>query len=445
MKSTKLLSVAELFAGVGGFRLGLKKVSAADAFAVVWSNQWEPATKKQHASRVYEKEWGSSNHSNENIFDVLDNPEKFKTLQKANPDVLVGGFPCQDYSVAKPLNKSAGIIGEKGVLWWAIYRILEKRIQDGKPIKYLILENVDRLIKSPASARGRDFAVMLSSLLKLGYAVEWRVVNAADYGFPQRRKRIFIVGYYKSTNLYKRLADCDEKNSVDIWQFEDGILALALPVNRRSSLLPLHVSEISLDPFQVSQKYKPDSIGRSNFRNSGVAIDGRYWTYETSPLEISDYTDFIGRKQPLTLGDIVRKTKNVPKEYLVSEAAIKDWKYLKGAKSVSRIKKNGIEYTYDEGSMTFPDDLSKPARTIITAEGGTSPSRFKHIIKIDGGYRRLTPEELEDLNGFQRGFTDHPEVSETRRAFFMGNALVVGLVTRIAKILHEQIHTASIQ
>ena len=154
MRSAKPLRVAELFAGVGGFRLGLERVKSEDAFQVAWSNQWEPSTQKQHASLVYKAHWKDPNHVNHDIFDVLDDPEKFSTLQKADPDVLVGGFPCQDYSVAKPLNKSAGIVGEKGVLWWAIYRILEARIQDGKPIKYLILENVDRLLKSPVNSRG---------------------------------------------------------------------------------------------------------------------------------------------------------------------------------------------------------------------------------------------------------------------------------------------------
>ena len=201
------IKVAELFAGVGGFRLGLEgweKKSASSGYTkpiksiyeIVWSNQWEPSTKTQHASLVYEKRFGKSGHSNEDIttVDVATIPDH---------DLLVGGFPCQDYSVATTLKNSKGLIGKKGVLWWSIHKILGEKKK--KP-KYIFLENVDRLLISPSKQRGRDFAIILKSLDDLGYAVEWRVINAADYGMPQRRKRIFILGYSKNTTLYKNLS-----------------------------------------------------------------------------------------------------------------------------------------------------------------------------------------------------------------------------------------------
>ena len=161
------LKVCELFAGVGGFRLGLERTNR---FEVVWSNQWEPSTKMQHASLVYEARFGKENHCNANI-------ETVKTEEIPDHDMLVGGFPCQDYSVATSLKNSKGLIGKKGVLWWSIHRILSEK--KNKP-NYLFLENVDRLLKSPSTQRGRDFAVMLRSLSDLGYAVEWRVINAAE-------------------------------------------------------------------------------------------------------------------------------------------------------------------------------------------------------------------------------------------------------------------------
>ena len=91
--------------------------------------------------------------------------------------------------------------------------------------------------------------------------------------------------------------------------------------------------------------------------------------------------------------------------------------------------------------MAFPDLLTNPSRTILTGEGGTTPSRFKHIIKIGDRYRRLTPVELERLNGFPDNWTKFDdqgkELSDARRAFFMGNALVVGLIERVGKVLAE--------
>ena len=176
------IKVVELFAGVGGFRLGLegwnnKSASSnytkniASSYKIVWSNQWEPSTKMQHASMVYENRFGKEGHCNEDIgaVDVAAIPDH---------DLLVGGFPCQDYSVATTLKNSKGLIGKKGVLWWSIHKILSEK--ENKP-KYLFLENVDRLLISPSGQRGRDFAIILKSLNDLGYAVEWRIVNKISY------------------------------------------------------------------------------------------------------------------------------------------------------------------------------------------------------------------------------------------------------------------------
>ena len=438
----RALKVAELFAGVGGFRLGLEGVtneSNESAFKVVWSNQWEPATKTQHASIVYERNFKDGVHSNEDIFEVVNNPEKFQSVQKANPDILVGGFPCQDYSVAKPLNKSQGLVGAKGVLWWSIYGLLENRIDDEKPVKYLILENVDRLLKSPTAKRGRDFAVMLSSLHKLGYAVVWRIVNAADYGFPQRRRRIFIVAYHQSTKLYKKLASAQKYQRINDWIFEDGVLAKGLPLEKGETLIPSSQGALSNDPHEVTETYTPSGKGVSRFENSGVMIDGIFWTRKVEAKKILNYENFVGEKNPITLGKVISKTQNIPEEYFIDETSIDKWKFFKGAKSVERTKKNGITYTFDEGGMVFPDSLDKPSRTIITGEGGASPSRFKHVVEHQGRLRRLTPEELEELNGFPRGFTKHEQVPEVKRAFFMGNALVVGVVRAIGKALYNSI------
>src|SRR5947209_6820112 len=192
------LTAVELFAGVGGFRLGLEKTGR---WEVAWSNQWEPGSRSQFASNCYVSHFGEEGHVCEDIEKVLGHletgaPVSDELFQKVPPipkhDLLVGGFPCQDYSVAKPLNQAHGIKGKKGVLWWQIYRLIEAH----KP-RFVLLENVDRLLKSPGGQRGRDFAIILSCFRDLGYAGEWRVINAADYGFPQRRRRIFILGISK--------------------------------------------------------------------------------------------------------------------------------------------------------------------------------------------------------------------------------------------------------
>ena len=386
------LKVVELFAGVGGFRLGLEK---HNNYNVVWSNQWEPSTKIQHASLVYENKFGQKNHSNEDISAIVTrNIEEIP-----DHDLLVGGFPCQDYSVATTLHNSKGLKGKKGVLWWSIYNILENK--KNKP-KYLFLENVDRLLKSPAKQRGRDFAVMLQSLNDLGYAVEWRVINAAEYGMPQRRRRVFFIGYHKSTEMYKRL---QKSNKVD-WLTEEGTIANAFPVTKTNVIQEV---ELKGDLIDITSSFNKNGK-LSPFQNTGLLIKGKVYTTKTEP-------NYDGKKT--VLADVLQNGE-VTNEFFVDKKDFTKWEYLKGAKKEVRKTKDGFEYNYAEGSMIFPDALDNASRTIITGEGGRSASRFKHVIDSSRGLRRLTPIELERLNMFPDNHTKLDGISDTKRAFFMG-------------------------
>ncbi|MGC6421866.1 MAG: DNA cytosine methyltransferase [Flavobacteriaceae bacterium] len=398
------LKVVELFAGVGGFRIGLE---STNNFEIIWSNQWEPSTKVQHASMVYENVFGSKGHSNKDIHEV-------KTEDIPDCDVLVGGFPCQDYSVATTLKNSKGLEGKKGVLWWQINRIIQEK--KNKP-KYLILENVDRLLKSPTSQRGRDFAIMLKCLELNDYTVEWRVINAAEYGFSQRRRRVFIIGYHKSTESYSKL----KENPID-WLEYDGTMASGFPITNLENIKEVVIKNNSL--VDISKKFNSKSTGKSPFENTGVMIDGRIITGKSTPNYSGKYT---------TLGDVILSS--VEPEFYLDKIDADKWKYLKGPKSEPRKTKDGHVYKYSEGGMIFPDPLDKPSRTIITGEGGKSPSRFKHVIQTPKGKRRLTPIELERLNGFPDNHTKMSGISDTKRAFFMGNALICGIVEKIGDSL----------
>ncbi|NAY91693.1 DNA (cytosine-5-)-methyltransferase [Muricauda sp. JGD-17] len=403
------LEVCELFAGVGGFRLGLEKTGR---YNIVWSNQWEPSTKTQHASMVYEARFGAKNHSNANIEDV-------PTSEIPDHDILVGGFPCQDYSVATTLKNSKGLIGKKGVLWWSIHRILSEK--KNKP-KYLFLENVDRLLKSPSTQRGRDFAVMLRSLSNLGYAVEWRVINAAEYGMPQRRRRVFFLAYHKSTAIFEALQDSNPSD----WVLSDGTIASTFPVEHHKKVF--HSLELEEDLASLSEHFNAEK-GPSPFLNSGVCVEGRVVTLKTKPV-------YDGPRA--VLGDVLENGSADPSLF-IHEESLPKWEYLKGSKKEIRKTKAGFEYKYSEGSMMFPDAINQPSRTIITGEGGKSPSRFKHVVQTSKGPRRLSPVELERLNMFPDNHTFLEGISDTKRAFFMGNALVVGIVEKIGAALFHKI------
>lgn len=401
--------VVELFAGVGGFRIGLER--ASERFKTVWNNQWEPSTKRQDASLIYSARFGVEGHSNKDIATV-------PTSEIPPHDLLVGGFPCQDYSVATTLKRSGGIEGKKGVLWWQIYRIINESTE--KP-KYLFFENVDRLLKSPAKQRGRDFAIILASLSDLGYNVEWRVINAAEYGMPQRRRRTYILAYRRDLPLAKRMDDCSA------WILDNGIFAQTFPVNiKEGARLETFRIEGALD--EISANFNnPKEI--YSFGNSGCMVDRLVTTIDTVP-------DYNGVQ--LTLGQILIPEDEVPSDFFISPENLERWKYMKGSKSEMRKSPEGYEYRYSEGAMAFPDYLDRPSRTIITGEGGAGPSRFKHVVLTPSGrYRRLTPLELERLNMFPDNHTFG--ATDSRRAFLMGNALVTGIVEKVGFYLLREI------
>ena len=406
------IKVVELFAGVGGFRIGLE--GASDAYETVWNNQWEPSTQHQDASIVYCARFGSKGHSNKDINLV-------KTEEIPDHDLLVGGFPCQDYSVAATLSRSGGIEGKKGVLWWQIYRILQEKGE--KRPQYIFFENVDRLLNSPATQRGRDFAIILASLADLGYIVEWRVINAADYGMPQRRRRTYIVGYLKSSVVAQKVETLED------WVEYDGVMAKAFEFRPKAGTISQFniegsIKEVS-DGFNKGKKDSP-------FGNAGMMRDRYVYSVDAEAV-------YEGPRQ--TLGGNLVDENLVPEDFFISEDELPKWEYEKGAKKIERVSKGGYKYMFSEGGMAFPDYLDQPSRTIITGEGGTAPSRFKHVVKTKSGrYRRLLPIELERMNMFPDNHTLHPEVTDGRRAFLMGNALVCGIVEQIGKTLYQFIY-----
>lgn len=405
----------ELFAGVGGFHVGMKQANKAlgrEAFRVVWSNQWEPGAKKQWASEIYRKRFPDAVHANEDI-------EKVIAEDRASVpdfDLLVGGFPCQDYSVAKTLNQAKGIEGKKGVLWWSIYRMIETAKK--KPA-LVVLENVDRLLKSPAKQRGRDFAIILACLNDLGYAVEWRVINAADYGMPQKRRRVFILGYHKSTRRYRAMEAAEPSAFIR----DDGTLAHAFPCKEKEPYFFAFETALTGSIPEISEKFNAAVSGAASpFENAGICVNRKF----TSIKVVAE-----SPKAATHLKHILLPESKVPDEYFIDEDSLDQWRYLKGGKKEKRKSKaTGHEYDYAEGPLPFPDPLDRPGRTIITSEGGSSPSRFKHVVQTKSGrYRRLTPVELERMNMFPDDHTK--EAPDKIRAFLMGNALVCGIPERI--------------
>ncbi len=398
----KKIRVVELFAGVGGFRVGLERSS--DLFETIWANQWEPGRKSQYAYDCYVA------HFKENHNCINEDIAKVKG-QIPDHDLLVGGFPCQDYSVARTGAK--GIQGKKGALWWDIRDIVETK----RP-KYILLENVDRLLKSPAKQRGRDFGIILRCLSDLGYAIEWRVINAAEYGCAQRRRRTFIFAVYNTADFYEHLYNEEKLNILT----RNGFFADEFPVETKNlTINNIDIYRISKDKYKTFEAFSEKFAAK--FFNTGICIDGKAYTIETTPI----------MQTPTTLNEICEEN-SVDKRFFLN-GSLDKWKYLKGSKREERKRPNGEIYYYTEGSMAFPDRMDMPSRTMLTSESSLNRSTHVIIDKQTGYYRLLTPLECERLNGFDDNWTN-TGMPEKFRYFVMGNALVVPLIERMgARIL----------
>lgn len=417
------IDVVELFAGVGGFRVGLNKIEKFNKktqratekgdWNFVWSNQWEPSTKNsQPAYDCYIKRFGEENVSNVDI-SLVDKE------QIPNHTLLVGGFPCQDYSVARSKSTEMGIQGIKGVLWWEIYKTLV-----AKKTPFVLLENVDRLLKSPASQRGRDFAVMLKSLENLGYIVQWRMINAAEYSMPQRRRRVFILATLDTTEYGKSLT---EINNIREYLTSDGFFNDIFPIEEitDNEMFETDLNKYK-DEVEITKKY---SDGK--FSSSGIFIKGK--VYHFNVREITE--------RKVNLRSIIRKSNSQNENienYLLSETEIEKWEWLKSSKRIPRIKPNGDKYYYSEGKMQTWDSLDLPARTMLTSEGTTNRSSHAIFDEKLNAPRKITEIEAELIQMFPVNWTNTGMTSR-QRYFMMGNALVTGVISRIEPKLKNKI------
>lgn len=159
----------DLFSGIGGIRIPFQELGGRCVFSSEWDN---------YAQITYEANFGEKPYGDITKIPISDIP---------NHDVLLAGFPCQPFSI---IGKGLGFTDTRGTLFFEIERILKEK----KP-KAFLLENVRRLVSHD---KGRTFSVILKKLEELGYHTHWKVLNALDYGLPQKRERVIIVGFNKN-------------------------------------------------------------------------------------------------------------------------------------------------------------------------------------------------------------------------------------------------------
>jgi DNA (cytosine-5)-methyltransferase 1 len=274
-----------------------------------------------------------------------------------------------------------------------------------------LLENVDRLLKSPAKQRGRDFGIMLACFAELGYSVEWRVVNAALYGAAQRRRRVFVFAYSNKTKYGNKMKFITAEDIIK----SQGLMAKAFPITDAEGFKKITVGT---DIAEISDKFFFD------FENAGCMVGGEITTVKVKEKE----------EGCITLGEILQNEGD--EKYFIPTDKIDKWSYLKGAKKIERTAANGHKYTFSEGAIAFPDPWDRPSRTMLTSEATLNRSSHAVVDRKTGKLRLLTPIEAERLQGFDDNWTN-TGMSERMRYFCMGNALVVPMITRMGKILDD--------
>ena len=355
--------------------------------------------KTQYSFKCYVTRFGIKNNINEDI-------NKVDKSQIPNHSLLVGGFPCQDYSVPRSLNGERGIEGKKGVLFWEIKEVLEK-----KKTPFVLLENVDRLLKSPSNKRGRDFAIMLKTFDDLGYFVQWRVINAGDYSMPQKRRRVFIFAFKKNLKYSKKFL-----------LNEENIFNNEFPIEKEEK------KEINLNNYEdvldISENYN-----NGKFFETGIMINGKI--YHNNLKSIKENLFSLNKVLEIS----TKFNKINLEEYFIKDEKLEKWKYLKSGKKIERESKQGHKYIYSEGNMAFPENVEEPARTMLTSEG--TLNRSSHIIYDNEHkqYRTLTEIECELIQMFPPNWTNI--MPKRNRYFMMGNALVTGIISRIEPILKK--------
>lgn len=323
------LKSIELFAGIGGFRIACDNLG----IETIWANDID-----DKASLVYNHNFRPQSLIQGDI----------RQLYESIPphDILTGGFPCQPFSAA---GKKQGIRDPRGTLFEIIVEIIKN-----KNPRYFVLENVKRLLLMES---GQHFATILDSLSTLGYLIEWRVLNSLNFGLPQNRERVVIIGsktqYPTSVLLTKQEIDF---------------------VNQRT-----------INYFYHPESWKILSKHDKVFEYWGVALNGKFLSSDTKIFP-SNHTkkrlkDILQGEVDESFDFTVDTIKRIPNSNLIN-------KYV-----------NGVEIIYNQGGG------ARMGYTIFGTNGiaptlTSSTSRHYERYKIGDRFRRLTNIEYARLQGF---------------------------------------------
>ena len=432
MKSIGEIKFVDLFAGIGAFRLGFENACKEEGFEpkCVLTSEIKP-----YAITTYQANFEDHNFSGD--ISLID-PSKIRDF-----DILLAGFPCQAFSAA---GKRDGFADTRGTLFFEIERILKFK----KP-KGFILENVEGLVthdrKSSKDKIGRTLTTILTKLNNLGYSVSWKVLNADDFGVPQNRKRIFIVGALDA----EISLDGFGTSSVKLQE----VLQSGLPVvdTKLSRLLTKSFSHAELEGKAIKDKRG----GSTNIHSWDIGLKGKVTQNQKRLLEAllrarRNKKWAIGKGiewmdgMPLTLQEIqsFHDAPNLKK--MLDDLVDKGYLSFEHPKELKRSKVNGRSrshrvpkllsekgYNIVSGKLSFDINSILDPKSICPTLVATDLSRI--AVSEKNGLRPLSDVELLRLFGLPDDFK--LVGSAVEKADLIGNTVVVPVVEKIAIRLVE--------
>lgn len=398
------LNYASLFSGIGGFDIGFDRAG----MRCVAQAEWDQA-----ASEVLKHHWPNVTH----LKDVRDvTRDSFRSI-----DVLCGGFPCQDVSVA---GKRAGLDGERSGLWFEFYRIIKEHTP-----RWVVIENVPGLL---TSNRGRDFAVIIDGLVKCGYRVAWRVLDAQYFGLAQRRKRVFIVASFGDGRCTEVLFEREgsDRNTSASREAGESITGTLAAGAHPSGFNGRDAERGMLVPFSNRGKTTGDIAETIRAGSHGAlpmlaeAIDARN---SCSNGGVS------GTLQSKKSGGYSLNYIN-PVAFMAGQGA--NARSIAACDDFSPTLKGVASGTNQVPTIAYHASTGEDVSPSLTSEGadGSEDGRGRHAFAVNSyGVRRLTPTECERLQGFPDGHTAVNGQSDSRRYKQLGNAVAVPVAEWIAR------------
>lgn len=329
------MKTVELFAGIGGFRMAADRCG----LETVWANDLCP-----RACAVYRDNFRADLLREGSIDDLLD--------EIPQHDLLTAGFPCQPFSSA---GKKQGIHEARGTLFHRIVVTLRNR----EP-RFFVLENVKRLL---TMERGFHFATVLSSLARLDYTIEWRLLNAMHFGLPQNRQRVFLVGVRSDTERTDARPTPRLATSVDLAE---------LSAERVAKL-------------NVRSEWSPIARHGRRFPNWGMACRGRFFG--------ADLETFSEQSPRVLLRSILQKDAGPAFDFTTTTR-----RWLAQNRPVNRFVQ-GVQILSNQAGG------ARMGYTIFGTEGvaptlTSTTSRHYERYRIGNRFRRLTNIEYARIQGF---------------------------------------------